>query len=103
VLGLTAASEKKVDKAVEHLRKALGMDPRQLDIRMALANIFANAKRYNEALTELKAIRKKAPKAQGIDRAMCQIYHQKKDKAGKDVCLAACKEVGISAKDCSIP
>ena len=105
VQALIAASKKEFDKSEAILKKGIKAAPAnaQLDLRGVLAQLYANQKKLNKAITQFEVILKQAPKAQGVRTPLCQLYRQQKVKSGKTVCLEACEEVGISRKDCALP
>ena len=105
VQALVAASNQDFSGAERLLKK--GIDSvdgvGKLDLRGVLGTVYAKQQKLDKAIAQFEAILKKAPKVQGVRIPLCQLYRKKGRKSGKAVCLEACKEVGISKKDCALP
>lgn len=105
VLGLCAAAKKDFKGAEVSLRKAISLQPKNYELRLALAGLYAQTNQLPKSAIEFEAVLAAVPKARGIRSPLCQVYRalKKSGEGPKKMCLAACKEVGIAPKDCATP
>jgi len=107
ILGVVAALKKDYPNTEKYYTKAIQYAPKPLEIRLRyeFGMLLLEMKKPNKAIIEFETILKKFPDAEQINRPLCQLYRQLKRSGtrSKKVCLAACKQVSIAPKDCSLP
>jgi tetratricopeptide (TPR) repeat protein len=70
VAGLSYESLGQRDRAIEHLKRAIQLDPYQENSYLALADLFEQSQRYSEAVEVLQTARHNIPQATGISLAL---------------------------------
>jgi tetratricopeptide (TPR) repeat protein len=107
LLGIIAALKKDNTTAESEYRVAIKLAPKALalQLRLDLAMLLVDMGKAKKAITEFEAVLGKAPKTRNLRRGLCQLYRKTntKSKKSNQVCVAACKEVGITKADCMMP
>lgn len=73
----TLASEHRMNDAIAEMQKALQADPDRMDLKIALANLYTRAEKYDPAIEIYKSLVDKQPKSADLWFKLAEAYRRK--------------------------
>jgi tetratricopeptide (TPR) repeat protein len=88
-LGLAFYGDRKVDKAIATLQRAIALDPRCADAHFFLGQVYLSEKRYDEAAGPLQTAIELDPKLTPARQSLMAAWAGRRSKGGACGCLGA--------------
>ncbi|MBZ5673173.1 MAG: tetratricopeptide repeat protein [Acidobacteriia bacterium] len=75
----TMAAQNHLDEAIKEMDKAIAAEPARQDLKLARANLFVRAQRYDDAIATFKGLLEKEPASADLLFRLAETYRRKGD------------------------
>jgi len=75
----TLASQKRMDRAIETMNKAIDAEPERRDLKLFLANLLVRDEKYDQAIQTYQALLAKDPRSADLLLCLAETYRRKGD------------------------